>query len=391
MKKRGQTTVSAVEVSVLVFLIGVFMIAYIILLPAEDREALLDEDFGASGDSDAASISETLLSESPGEVSSTKSSASVSEFEPMRLYSITDSITEDLASSLTVSRNILKNNYKNIYFNVDDLDNLEDLGLLFLITESKGELSVVLNDNLVYEGELTSNDLPVTLPTTQLLEENNLLKLYVNSPGWNIFSANYYLLQDIQLVENYEVSDTTSTRTFSVSEPGNVNSATLTYFISCNSNDDGILSLTLNSREVFSDRIFCEYLNERELGLDVDYLQTTNTLRFDITEGDYNIEEVELEISKSSSKYPSYSFDIDSDTYEDITSGEKEVYLKLSFSDDTSEKIMTVRVQENGFGVNTEDDSYEKVITSLLDNGANTITLEPDATFEIENLKVYTG
>ena len=132
-------------------------------------------------------------------------------------------------------------------------------------------------------------------------------------------------------------------------------------------------------------------MNERELGLDVDYLQTTNTLRFDITEGDYNIEEVELEISKSSSKYPSYSFDIDSDTYEDITSGEKEVYLKLSFSDDTSEKIMTVRVQENGFGVNTEDDSYEKVITSLLDNGANTITLEPDATFEIENLKVYTG
>ncbi len=387
-KKKGQAPVAAVEVTVLIFLITLVLIAYIILLPEADRNELLGED-GDLTDGDAGiSGTEVLLSEAPGQVSSSETNTQTRSLEPMRLYSITESTTEDLASSLTVSRNILQNNYKTMTFDIDNIDELEELGLLFLITESKGDLIVELNDNLIFEGELTANNLPLNLPLTYIKEEGNLLKLS-SDLTLNPFSAHYYLLQDLELVEDYNVANTVSTRTFSVEDPGEVTMATLTYFITCNSDEDGILTISLNSREVFSDKIFCEYLNERELSLNEDYLSSTNTLKFEITEGDYNVEEADIEITSSGKDYPSFSFDIDSDLYEEISTGEKEVYLKLSFSDDTSEKISKVRVQEFSFNFDTESDEYEKKITSYVENGANSITLEPETSFEIDNLKVY--
>ena len=384
-KKSGQ---AAMEVTVLIFLLMIAMVGYVILLPEEDRNELIGDDSITDSDGTSGSSTEVLLSEAPGEVTSSESQTQTRSIESMRLYSTTESATEDLASSLKVSRNILQNNYKTMSFDIDNFDDLEELGLLFLITESKGELIVELNDNIISEGEVTSNDLPLNLPLTYITEEDNVLKL-ATSLNLNPFSANYYLLQDVQLVEDYTVANTKSSKTFSVEEPGDVTSASLTYFITCNSDEDGILTISLNSREVFSDQIFCDYLNERELSLDEDYLGTSNSLSFEITEGDYNIEEVVVEVTTKSKEFPSFSFDIDSDLYEEVSSGEKDVYLKLSFSDDTSDKEASILVQEHSFSINTESDEYEKKISSYVDNGANTVTIEPETNFEIDNLKVY--
>ncbi len=386
---RGKKAQSAVEVSVLIFLIAVAMVGYIILLPQEDRNELLGESTTNTGTSNEGSDgSQTLLSENPGKVSSSKSSTQTRSLEPIRLYSTTESNSKSLASALSVSRNILQNNYKTITFNADNLEALEALQLLFLISESKGDLLISLNDELIYEGELTSNELPLELPLDNLQEEGNELTLST-SLAWNIFSPNYYLLQDIQLLQDYTVADTNAARTFSVEDASEVSSATLNYFITCNSDEDGILTISLNSREVFSDKIFCSYLNERELALDEDYLQTSNTLKFEINDGDYNIEELEVAVKSKSRDYPSFSFDVESDLYQEISSGEKNLYLKMSFSDAESEKSGTVLVQEYSFNFDTESDSYEKKISSYVDDGANTITLQPTADFEIDNLKVY--
>jgi len=168
-----------------------------------------------------------------------------------------------------------------------------------------------------------------------------------------------------------------------------VTSATLSYFLTCNNDLDGILTISLNNREVFSDQIFCEYLDERKLELREDYLGSLNTLKFEVTEGDYNIEEATVALKTKNRDFPKFSFDIDPDLYEEILSGEKEVYLKLSFGDETLEKKSTVTVQEFSFGFDTESGSYEKKITAYLDEGVNTISVQPENNFEIDNLKVY--
>ena len=382
--KRGQ---SAIEITVLILLILCLVIGYIILVPEEVWQDLLGDLDDDNGDGES-TTGETLLSTTPGELSSATSSTQIDSLEPIRIYSTIETESETLANSLKVSRNLLQNNYKTFTFSIDDYEDLDTLSLLFMITESKGELLVKLNDNLVYEGELTSNNLPLDLPVTYL-QDTNVLELSTSFPGWNIFSADYYLLQDVSLIEDYLVEDTVKERTFHVDDPGDVNKAILSYFISCNSDEEGRMTIYLNNRQVFSDLIFCEYLEERELVLDADYLSNYNSLKFEIDEGDYSLDEIELEISTKGLNYPSYSFDIDSDLYDDIEAGEKEVYLELSFGDDTSDKTATVYVQDYSFTFDTDDDEYQKKITSYIDNGVNVINIVPSRSFEVDNLKVY--
>jgi hypothetical protein len=388
--KRGNKTTAPLEVSVVIILIAFMLLGYIILLPEESRNELLDlEPTDLDSNSDGGIGGNTLLSEAPGAVTSLKSATKTRELEPMRLYSVSEQATQTLAASLTVSRGLFQNNKKTLTFDSEHLEDLEDLSLLFFISESKGDMTIELNEQIVFEGRLTSSQLPLDLPIKDLNEEDNTLTLSVDSPGINVFSPNYYIMQDIKLIEDYRVADTVSTRTFSVDKPGDVVTASLSYFITCNTDDQGILTISLNNREVFADRVFCEYLTQRELALNDDYLQKTNTLRFEISEGDYNIEEVEIEVKTKSEDFPTFNFDVSTELYDLVESGEKEVIMKLSFSDETSEKAAEVLVQEFSFAFDTENNDYQKDISSMLDNGANSITIKPETSFEIDNIKVF--
>jgi len=387
MSKRGS---SAIEVSVLIFIIAAVLIGYVILIPEDIREDLLDDDEDTDGTTTIDGTDTTaLLSVSPGELSPSRSSKQIYGMDPIKIYSRIEVETQILANSLSVARSLIHNDFKNVYFDVDNLESLDELELLFLMVENDGKLKVEINDNEIYYGELTSNELPLKIPTNYLLEEDNILKLSTNRPGINIFSANHYALQDVELVQYYLSEETQKTRTFSIDEVDELKTATLTYYISCNTQKEGKLTIYLNTVEVFDDDIFCEYLEQRELVLDDDYLRTTNTLMFEIDEGDYNIDEIDVEMLMSAKDYPSYTFEIDTDDYEDISSGEKEVYLSMAFGDDSSHKEATIYVQEHSFKIDTYDTDYEKEISSYVDNGANVIKIQPSITFDVDNLKVY--
>ena len=384
MKSKAQ---SAIEVTLIVLILAICMVGYVILLPEDVRNELLDDSATSSSDSDDVD-GEVLLSESPGYVSPSKSSSHTRSLEPIRLYSTTESNIKTLISSITVSKSIIGNNYKSIKFDIDNLEELEELELLFFVSEYKGDLRIKLNEQLVYDGELNSADLPITLPIDSLVSEGNVIEFSTDF-SWIIFSPNYYLLQDIKLIQDYLVEDKSTTRTFSIDSPDDISSVVLNYFITCNSNENGILTISMNNREMFSDRIFCEYLNKRELSLEEDYIAISNTLKFEITEGDYNIEEIQITEKTRAQDYPSFSFDLDNDLYQEIASGEKDIYLKLTFDDDTSDKEATIYVQDYSFDFNTDASSYERKISTYVDDGANTITIESLESFKITNLKVY--
>ena len=388
MNKKGVQ--SAIEVSILIFIITGILIGYVILIPEDQRNELLDDEDDTSTDGTSSTSTDSgtsLLSASPGEIEPRKSETMIYGIDPTKLYSRIETETQTLANSLTVSRSLIHNDYKNIYFDVDR-DNLDQLELLFLIVESKGNLKVEINDQEIYYDELTSNVLPLEIPVSYLIDEDNILKLTSNSPGWRLFSSNYYTIQDVELIKDYLVEDTSKIKTFSIDNVNTLKSATLSYYITCNTPDEGRLTITLNEREVFDDDIFCEYLEKRELVLDDDYLRTTNTLIFEIDEGDYNLDEIEVALLSEGRDYPTYTFELDSDDYEDVSSGEKEVFLEVSFGDDSSHKEATIYVQEYSFNINTYSTDYEKEISSYVDNGANTIKIQPSVTFDIENFKV---
>jgi len=385
MNKKGK---AAIEASILVFLILIVIVGYIILAPQETRDELLGEDTDDEDSTTTVSSTDSLLSVSPGDVKPSKSDKMINKLDPIRIYTKVESETQTLANSLSVARSLIHNNYKNIYFDMDDVDELDNLELLFLIVESKGGIKVEINGNEIYEGTLTSNTLPLDIPTTYLHQKDNIIKLTSLSPGWKIFSSNYYLLQDVKLVQNYLLEDTEKTRTFSIDDIDNLKRATLSYYVTCNSNEEGRLTIYLNGKEVFSDDLFCEYLDKRELVLDDDQLETVNNLRFTIDQGDYNIDEIEIESLLDAKDYPTYTFEVDTDDYDEISSGAKEVIFELAFGDSSSRKEATILVQEHSFNIDTYDTDYSKDITSYIDDGANVIKIKPSNSFEIDNLKV---
>ncbi|MBI5797650.1 hypothetical protein HZA98_01960, partial [Candidatus Woesearchaeota archaeon] len=184
-------------------------------------------------------------------------------------------------------------------------------------------------------------------------------------------------------------ADTSATRTFTVDDASQISSATLTYYITCNSDEKGVLTISMNDQEAFADRVFCQYLDQRELNLDVASLKDSNNLKFEITKGDYNIEEAMITLKTKQKDYPKFTFDISSNDFKAIQAGTKDLYLQMTFSPDSGEKRAAVLIQGNSFNFDTEADTYERKISSYIDDGANTITLEPSTSFIIDNLKVY--
>ncbi len=387
--KKGQS--SGVEISIFITLLALFILVYVILIPPEQRAELLDDT--VISDDDYAEIGDyetVLLSESPGEVHSYQTNYQTNNLESMHLFSEVETSTENIISALTISRTILKDNYKEILFDIDDLELLEKVQLFFLITEADGELTILLNDKLIFEGQLTSNQLPIELSKNYLKKGENTIRLSVNSPGWSIFSANAYVMEDVSLVWEILEKDNEASRNFYIDSDVDVKKGTLKYFVTCNTvTDEGTLTISFNGQEVFDDRVFCSYLDEREITLDDRYyVAGTNTLDFTVDTGNYNLEEIKVETELEESSYPKYSFDIDSNTYEEVVSGDKEVIVKFTFSGSGTKKA-SVSVQENQFSFDTSSSSYTKDISSMIDNGANSIKIVPKTSFEIDSLLVY--
>lgn len=385
--KRGQ---AAYEVSIFIVIITLLLLIYIILLPPSEREALLHEEGASVPQQPGQPAGKVLLSESPGKVYSYTSNKHNINLEPVRIFSKTESESSQLVKSLTVSRNLLKNNFKEVLFDAKDLSKLDSAKLLFLIRESKGAITITLNDALVYDGELDSSQLPIELPSSYLKEKGNVLRLESASPGWRLFSSNYYLLQDLTLVKGVNIKNNRAVRGFLIdAEEQKIRNAKLLYFISCNSNDNSQLTISLNNRQVFRDLVFCQYQDEREVPLSKDLfsLSGSNTLMFEVDSGDYSIDPLRLSIELARSAYPTYNFEVDSSLWKKINDGKAKVMLSLNLGE--GRKKATFLVQGERISIDTSSASYERDITEFVENGANSIKIMPETNFEISSLKVY--
>ncbi|MEA3379207.1 MAG: hypothetical protein U9Q69_06275 [Nanoarchaeota archaeon] len=390
-KKLFKKAEGGAEMSIFVLLLAFFILIYVLLLPPAERELLLNETISSSENAAGISTSKVLISDAPGEVYSYTTNIHKVSIQPIQIYSKMESNIYSLIKSMTVSHNLLKDNYKQIYFNLDNLESLSDLKLVCLISEHKGPISIYLNSKLIFEGELSTLDLPLDLPIMHL-QKNNKLEFYSSSPGFKIFSSNHYILKDVSLIKEYKVEKTKARRAFLINKEigERIRKASLEYFITCNSaNENPRLKISLNNDNLFNDDIFCNYLEKRTLPLPIESINKdgNNILIMEIDKGDINIDEIQVKSELSKSIYPTYIFDIGSDLWKKINDGTK-IFLKLNMEEDTRKRAKII-IQENTFYLNSYSETYEKDITNLLDNGANVIQIIPQNNFKIVNLKVY--
>lgn len=378
--KRSQTEASSI--SAFIFLMALFIVIYVLLIPPADREELLGGNTTKNGGGEGVLDKRILLEQEPGRLKITDDDSIIHDIASINLYQKDEPKINDLANSLYLEKSLLSETKRNLMFNVDDLENIEKASLIFVALEGKGSLKINLNGIDIYNSY--SEGLTDIILPKDLMRESNVLKFSVSPPL--VFGKNNYALSSLKIRESYELTNTRETRAFELSgqETGN---AELRYSIYCNKNENGRLRIFMNEEEIENQIISCSSV-ERKIDIDSeDMVSGENELMFEIDRGDYLFKNIELESETNPLGYLSYKFSVTESEYSDILDEDSEAVLSLDFND-REDKRATISINGNEFTLDTENTNYERDISRLLEEGTNFLRIYPESEFNIDLLKI---
>jgi len=376
--KRSQTEASSI--SGFIFLMALFIVIYVLLIPPADREELLNENTTSNNVDEIAD--EIILEQEPGRLRITNDDSIIHNIASINLYQKEEPEITDLANTLYLEKSLTSETKRNLIFNVDDLENLELVTLVFVAVESKGNLIINLNGIDIYNSY--SQGLTNVILPKDLLQESNVLKFSVSSPM--LFGKNEYTLSNVKVRESYELTNTKERRYIEISDQER-GDAELRYFLYCNKDEKARLRIFMNEEEIENQIISCSSV-ERKIDVDEeDLVSGENELMFEIDKGDYLFRKIELETETNSKGYISYKFSITENEYDDIMDEDREAILFLDFND-REDKRATVSINGNEFTLDTDDVDYERDISRLIDEGTNFIRIYPEVEFNIDLLKI---
>jgi len=409
----------ASDIAALILLILLSTIIYVILLPPAERDALLGDNETTDGNIYGPNYvaEETLLSASPGKVHPLTKDKITKEITPISLFTKTEESKVALSNSLSVSKSIFSEEIKQLSFKIDDISNLDSAKLFFFVKESSGTIFIELNGNTIYEGKLSQDNVPISLPASSL-RANNILRVGAKGIWWDKF-----FLSDIYVKTSYIFENTRAKRTFEMSsrEKTNMEKATLSYYINCFSiKEKNILSLILNNKLLSDDYIACD-AGKRTLELNNNNIVSgTNTLEFRTDTGNYDIQSIEIQIEAGDKIFPSYNFEVTNEIYKKLFSpcynnceadcsidcdgdsscynsclydcdsqcNKPDIILELTFGDDSRKKA-SITINEFEININTQSQEYTRVISDYIKRGDNVIKIIPKSSFDITNLRVF--
>jgi len=431
--KRGKVA-DGTQVASFLIIIGLFIMAYMLLVDKEAREDILD----ISSDEDSKDYDREkedflyLLSTSPGEVSPYERDDFKIGLNDVKLFSRLESETINLVDNVRISKSLLSEKSKTLYFKLDGLDDLSSLNLFFFVKEGKGKIYIKFNGHNVFEGEVDSGDIPISLPVSYA-KESNELEIGVASSG---LFGNSYSLSSIYVKKVFDRQRERASRSFKLSsseKAGLKDNSKLEYYINCLNLGDiqGVLKVELNERTIVKENVVCgSGLRTKQLS-EGSLESGTNILTFEIDRGDYSIEGIEINVETSEKRFPEYNFEISDEEYEDVKSCgdddcmddckedcrdycdayddyadcrddcyddcedecdlicDKHLILELKFENDEDKKEATITVNKKQFSINTRQDSYSRDISEYINRGSNYIKIIPKIGFEVNSLYVY--
>tara|TARA_Y100000034_G_scaffold136731_1_gene215307 strand:- start:8201 stop:9352 length:1152 start_codon:yes stop_codon:yes gene_type:complete len=378
--KKGQ---SGGNIAVLVLLIAIFISVYILLIPQEDRDDLLNE-INKKNDSngDNGDVELVLLEESVGILKPSDTDTVIHDIDSVSLFFRDEPVTQDLANVLTIENGLFGESSQKLVFNLDDEDNLRDIALFFFVREGDGDLEVKLNGQNVYAGKAEGLQ-NINLPKN-IVGSINELQISVDKG----ILGNKYVLSDIKLRENFEITNAQEVRNVVLSSAEDEN-AKLSFLSFCNEQNSGArLRIFVNAKESFNELMPC-VPQRKNLEIDKNDLNVgNNEFIFDIDKGDYLLNDLELEVKSKEGGKERIKFPISEEQFNKIQE-DNEVVLKVEFGNlDEDDRKGTISVNGKEFSFNTDDDEFEKLITSFVEEGNNFIEIKPDNEFEILNLEI---
>ena len=388
MNKKAQR----VSANTLVGLILLLIIFYIVFLPPGEREELLegnesesDEDNG--GDDEE----EILLTEFPGTLSYLSKKEVKKTIPNVFLIEATNSKELERFNAFQVRNGIFDKKPKTIEFGIEDLKNTDNVRLSFNAKKRKGMLIIKLNDNIIYENEITTLNIEPIELKKPYLKENNVLEFSVSGVGIRFWRTNEYHLDNIKIIGDItDLSRQKSENIFTLTneEYQNLDKATLKFVPYCSSERNvGLLDVLINNRQIYSAIPVCDDLVKQEFStaaLDAG----ENNIIFRSSRGSYSIEQIEFDIELKEAKSLLYYFEVNESDFEDIEDGDKEVIVYIKFVDDEKEKRFELNVNGHLRFVEQDEKEYSRDISNWVEEGNNYIEIKPKTTLDIVELRI---
>lgn len=328
--KKAQSASSA---ATLIVLIAGMILLYLLFLPSEEREALLQDKYvypeGGEAEEEEKAVEETaedilhgliaepLLSESPGQLYYLKESSYEHELSAVNLYTLTEAEVLDSLDSLYVKNGLFDQLFRNWTFYLDDPDNTDNVLLSFNVEDAQGRLQILFNGEQLFDTELSEGSPAPLELSTALLSDVNVLEFRVSDVGYRFWTTNEYQLEHLQVTGDVtDVSQQISKTTFTISdtEKYNLETAKLTFYPDCSPREVGVLKIMVNNDIIYSSIPDCQQFNV------VSFSPTTlsagdNYLIFKAEKGTYMIYNIAVETELAEQEYPTYYFDVPDDAF----------------------------------------------------------------------------
>jgi hypothetical protein len=378
MEKKGKGG----SVGGLVFLIAIFIILYMLVMPPCEKCQLLNNG-NCEDVCEISSLEGVLFYEEIGDVD--LNDEIVHEMEQVNLYIRVEPEEENLAGSLYVDRGWFGNVDQDLSFNLENIGNLEEISFLTRVVDASGKLFVELNGHMIEQLDIDApKTISVSLPISYLKEKNKL-KLYTNSPGIQFWHKNKYEMKDLRIRKIYEKIHYEESRSFFISdiEKDYLGESTLDYSVFCSAAGSlSVLKIYLNNNIISSEAITCESF-KKSLVLDNAALKVgENEILFVIDDGNYLLSPIKVVNKLNQEIYPSYSFVVEEEVYD--VAGE----YTLSFKMGSGEKNAKIIINNYEFNLIEEGIYFEKDITSFINMGNNHIEIIPENGLKINEIRI---
>ncbi|MDD5087018.1 MAG: hypothetical protein PHV16_04665 [Candidatus Nanoarchaeia archaeon] len=374
--KKGEQITQASGATALIALIVGLIVLYFIFLPPDERAKILDENEDEEDQSNDEVIEyKVLLLEYPGRIDYLKEKTYEHDISSFYLYKTTNAREIHSANPFIVRKGLFDEKKKEIKFTIDDLENTDNVMLSFSLNEYRGILSIMLNGQEVFEGEIsTSNPNPLKLDK-KYLDEENILEFSVSGTGIMFWSTNVYSFSHLKIVADVtDISRQEGQNTFFISENEKLNmeKASLRFWPNCNQDNVGKLEIMINYHQVSSNVPDCQTWNIYSFSPSI--LESgDNEIIFKTAEGSYRLDNIRIDTSLKEITYPTYYFEINESLYKKIQDDTYDVKLSLEFVDDKRDKNMDININNRMSTIDTKEAKYYKNIDRDLKQGNNFI------------------
>jgi hypothetical protein len=368
----------------LVGIIVILIVFYILMLPEETRESLLD---GKDITETTKEYPSKLIDKTIGKLSFIAEEKIDHYLQGSYLEEKQESVLLAEYDTFIISKGLFGGDATRKLLLIDNPEKLNKIYLTFQAPVRDGKLKITLNEQTIFESEiLTPLPKPIELPKEYIQKKNELIFEAIGG----FFKAKEYRIEDLKAIgETTDKTAATSYQAFNIAiaELENFKNAYLEFGTSCIQREVGNLIIELNGRKVSTTTPACGSTNKIEI-FSTDLYPGKNEMIFTIEKGKLRIESAKIRVNLKEQKGFTDFFTITEKDWEKIQDNKKRIILDIEMIDDNIRKRAEININGRRSILDQRQPHYTKDITSYTKTGNNYVQILPLTEITIVNLEV---